>query len=128
MHHLRKIGRITLQVVLLILIWQLGNWLSSHLHLPIPGNVVGLLVLLLLLELKVVRLRWVESGGSWLVADMLLFFIPTTVGIIQYRSLILLQGWRILLAIALSTVVVMAATGGLADLLARRRAEGRVPE
>lgn len=110
-----------MQVGLLTLFWLAGNKLVSLLHWRVPGNVMGMLLLLLLLQLKVIRLEWVEAGTNWLLGDMLLFFVPAAVGVIQYKELMASSGVRILLVIAVSTLAVMACTGLAAEWLVRRR-------
>ncbi|WP_409343553.1 CidA/LrgA family holin-like protein [Paenibacillus sp. MBLB4367] len=109
------------QVVLLMLFSILMNKLSALLHLPLPGSILGMIVLYALLETKVVQLSWIESGAAWLLAELLLFFIPPSVGLIAYRSLLLHEGLRILLVIVLGTVIVMVCTGAVAERMANRR-------
>lgn len=118
---IQKWAQIALQVGLLTLVYLAGNWLAARLPWPVPGNVVGLLIMLLLLVTRGIRLEWVEAGANWLLAEMLLFFIPAAVGIVQYKNLIAGSGVRLLLVIGVSTALVMAATGVTAEYLSRRR-------
>lgn len=51
------------------------EFLSTYLHLP--GSVLGLLLLFLLLQVKIVKVEWVELGAALLLAQLLLFsFLP----------------------------------------------------
>lgn len=118
---IQKWGRITWQVGLLTLVSLLGDQVAAHLPWVIPGNVIGLLIMLALLYTRIIRLEWVEAGANWLLAELLLFFIPSAVGIVQYQDLIVGSGVRILLVIGLSTAAVMACTGLVAEHLAQRR-------
>lgn len=79
-------------------------------HLPLPANIVGMLLLLTLIICRVMPLGWVKAGASWLLAEMLLFFVPAVVAVVNYAELLRLEGWRILLVIGLSTLLVLAAT------------------
>lgn len=122
MFRLKKWSRIAVQVGFLTLVSLAGSQIAAHLPWPVPGNVVGLVIMLGLLFSGVVRVDWVESGSDWLLGDLLLFFVPAAVGIVQYRDLILSSGIRILLVIGLSTVAVMICTGIVAEQMAQRRA------
>jgi len=42
------------------------------------------------------------------LGELLVFFIPPVVGVIQYQELLLASGWKIIAAIAISTFMVMA--------------------
>lgn len=104
------------------LLWGLAtlcNRLAAALHLPVPGSILGCVLLFALLQLGVVRLTWVEAGADWLIAQLLLFFLPPAAGIVQYPSLLARDGWRLLLVILASTTLVMAATGAFAETMAR---------
>jgi holin-like protein len=95
------------------------NFLAEHLHLPVPGSLLGIIVIFILLQTNVIQLSWVDLGAKWLIAEMLLFFIPSAVGVIQYKSLMLSNGLRILLVIMSSSIMVMACAGVIAQKLAK---------
>jgi holin-like protein len=111
------------QVGLLALLSMAGNAAVAHLHWHIPGPMLGMVLLFVLLRTKLIRLDWVESGANWLLADLLLFFIPAAVGIIQYRQTLAVDGSRVVLVIGVSTIAVMICTGLLAEGVLRYRGE-----
>jgi holin-like protein len=94
------------------------NRLTELFRFNVPGSIVGILILFGLLQTKIIKLEWIDLGAKWLIAEMLLFFIPPTVGIIQYKSLIWDSGVRILIVVVGSLFVVMTATGLIAERLA----------
>lgn len=110
---------VPLQVALYIGLFVLADRLVSWLHLPLPANIVGMLLLLALIVFKVVPLRWVKAGASWLLAEMLLFFVPAVVAVVNYGDLLRVEGWRIVLVIMLSTLLVLAATALVVDRVSR---------
>ena len=91
------------------------NWL----HLPLPANLVGMLMLLALIVCRVIPLKWVRAGARWLLAEMLLFFVPAVVAVVNYTQLLMVDGWRIMLVIALSTLMVLGATAWVVDKVYR---------
>ena len=52
---------------------------------------------------------------------MLLFFIPATVGVVKYKSLVVHSGLRIAAVILVSTLAVMACAGWIGEKAARQR-------
>ncbi|CAG8947612.1 unnamed protein product, partial [Penicillium salamii] len=83
--------------------------LVSWLHLPLPANIVGMLLLLALIVTRIVPLNWVKAGSRWLLAEMLLFFIPAVVAVVNYGDLLRVDGWRICVVIGVSTLLVLVA-------------------
>jgi holin-like protein len=123
---LKQIWAIGWQIGVLFLASSAGTFLADHFHLKVPGSMLGMALVFVLLRLKVLRLDWLEKGANWLLGELLLFFIPAAVGIIQYRQVMMADGSRIMLVIAVSTLAVMICTGLLAEFVIRRK-EGETP-
>lgn len=126
---IRPLWQIPLQICFFIGLYLLAGLLVTGLHLPLPANVVGLGLLLLLIFFKIIPLHWLRAGGNWLLAEMLLFFIPAVVAVVNYGPLLRTEGWKILVVIAVSTLLVLAATGLVVDRVYRyeiRRAAQRM--
>ena len=115
---MNRIGKITIQIAILCALAILSNFLVVQFSLPLPGSVVGIVLLFGLLQLGILRLEWIESGANLLLAELLLFFIPSAVGVVQYRSLLLSHGLAILTVVVAGSVVIMAGSGLLATQLA----------
>lgn len=110
---IKSTGQVTGLVIFSLVINKLTEWT----HLPLPGNIVGIVVLFALLHFRIVKLEWIDLGAKWLLAEMLLFFIPPVVGVIEYKELLLANGVQIVVVILLSLLTVMAVTGALAEKL-----------
>lgn len=118
---IKQISIGVLQVAVLFLISMAMNKLADLLHLKIPGSILGIIVVFLLLQLKVIKLEWIERGANWLLAELLLFFIPSAVGVMQYIPLLESDGLQILLVVITSTVIVMLSSGMVASRIAKRK-------
>ena len=75
--------------------------------------------MLALIVCRVIPLKWIRAGARWLLAEMLLFFVPAVVAVVNYTQLLLVDGWRIFSVIALSTVMVLGATAWVVDKVYR---------
>ncbi|KEP26268.1 holin [Bacillus zhangzhouensis] len=100
---------------------KLMNALAAFLHLRIPGTILGILVIFLLLHFNIIKLKWIELGAVWLLGELLLFFIPSAVGVIDYGKLLSQSGTSIVLVVLLSTFVVMLSTGMMTQMIAKRK-------
>ena len=111
--------RIPFQIGLLAAIWFLADCAVRYFHLPLPANVTGMLALLALILLGWVRVEWFRAGAGWLLAEMLLFFVPAVVAVVNYQDLLLQEGWRIGLVLVVSTTLVLGVTALVVDRLYR---------
>ena len=111
--------RIPFQIGLLAAIWLLADCAVRYFHLPLPANVTGMLALLALILLGWVRVEWFRAGAGWLLAEMLLFFVPAVVAVVNYQDLLLQEGWRIGLVLVISTTLVLGVTALVVDRLYR---------
>ncbi|MGG1945239.1 CidA/LrgA family protein [Trinickia sp. NRRL B-1857] len=116
---LGQVGRIAGQSALLAVLWLGADFAARHLGLPIPGGVIGLAALLVLLFTGGVAPRWVKAGADWLLSDMLLFFVPAAVAVVQYGGLFKSDGWRLALVVVGGTLAVMVAVAFTVDQAAR---------
>ena len=104
-----------------LLLFQLcGEIISRFLDLPIPGNVMGMGLLLLALTTGWIDVKWIEEAADILLSNMTLFFVPAGVGVMVYSDLIAAEWLPITVATIFSTFVVMAVTGVLAQKLENR--------
>ncbi|MGU3415963.1 CidA/LrgA family protein [Enterobacteriaceae bacterium C23F] len=115
LHHLQ----VPVQVVLYAGLFVLAEHLVAWGNLPLPANLVGLVLMLALIVCRVLPLNWVRAGSRWLLAEMLLFFVPAVVAVVNYAQLLMVDGWKIFLVIALSTLLVLGATAWVVDKVYR---------
>lgn len=108
-----------LQVLALCVFCFACDALARRFRLPLPGSVLALGLLLLLLATDVLPLASLRRGADWLLAEMLLFFIPAVMAVSQHMALLRSEGVRIVAVILLGTVLVMVATALLVDLVWR---------
>ncbi|GEN35518.1 MULTISPECIES: CidA/LrgA family protein [Aneurinibacillus] len=113
--------RLYAQVLLLYILSEIGNFIVEISRLPLPGNLVGMLLLFLLLITKMIPLHWVSEGSSLLLKHLSLFFIPVAVGLMSYKDLFLHQGWIFFLCILLSLWIGMYATGKVSQTIALKQ-------
>lgn len=115
------------QIGLVCLFWVVSEILVSLVKLPLSGGILGLGIVLLLLATKRLKLDNIRRGAELLLADMLLFFIPAVLAILEHHEFIGLLGLKILFVILLSTMVVMLVTATVVDYCYHWRADHAKP-
>jgi holin-like protein len=109
------------QIILLTVIYQLGNLVAEMTHLPVPGNVCGMIILFLLLLTGIIQIKWIEEGADLLLKHLAFFFIPIAVGLMQWIGLFQLSGIQLFVSIILGTAVCILVMGSVTTMLARFR-------
>ncbi len=107
------------QVALLVLFWLAGSVIVRVAHLPFPASVPGLALLLLLLSFGWLPQSLVGRGADWLLARMLVFFVPAVLAVLDHPEFLGLLGLKILFVLVASTVAVMLVTLGVVRVMHR---------
>lgn len=108
-----------LQIGLIAVFAAAGQWAATAMALPVPGGVIGLALVLLLLATGWLRPMHIRRGASWLLAEMLLFFVPAVMCLLDHGELLGMLGLKIFAVIVLGTLLVMGSTALVIDLCYR---------
>ncbi len=106
----------------LLAMQSLGELLARGLGLPLPGPVLGMLLLLLALRWPVAR-ESVAACADALLPNLSLLFVPVGVGVMTHLALVSQYGLRMLLVIVLSTFIGIATTAVVLWQLSRSDAQ-----
>ena len=109
--------------VLLLLLFQfLGEMLVHFTHLPIPGPVAGMVLLLIALLVRASALQRVAPAANLLISNLVLLFFPIGVGIVLEWDRYKAYGVALLVSVVLGTVLAMLLVALLLKWLLRRSA------
>ena len=122
----KRFVRLVSEVAVLLAIYFLGCQIAVWWHLPIPGGVIGMALLLSAFALGLIKPATLQLGAGVLMAEMLLFFIPALMSLLDYGALVRDDGWRILLVIGVSTLLVMVVTAFTVEAVCRWRSRHEV--
>lgn len=99
-----------LQVGLILTLWLAGQSLVRWSGLPIPAGIIGMILALVLLASGWLAPASLRQGANWLIAEMLLFFVPAVLAILDHREFLGIVGLKLLAAILMGTILVMVVT------------------
>jgi holin-like protein len=115
-----RILKIAWQIALLWLVFRCGSSLVGFLHLALPGNVAGMLLMFALLLSGAVQPADIDAGGGFLLKHFAFFFIPISVGLMTFGPLMRQSGLTLLAVLVVSAAVGVAVTGLTVQLLRAR--------
>ncbi|MEC7378218.1 MAG: CidA/LrgA family protein [Pseudomonadota bacterium] len=106
--------------ITLLLVYQLVGEVTVRLvGLPIPGPVLGMVMLFITLMIRGHTPASVDQASSALLSHLSLLFVPAGVGMMAHFGRIADEWLPITLALLLSTVVTMVATALIMQLTSR---------
>ncbi|WP_180232762.1 CidA/LrgA family holin-like protein [Bacillus sp. AFS055030] len=112
--------QLIVQISFLYLLFFIGNIIQKQFHLMIPGSIIGMLLLFCLLFIPLFKEKWVRDGSNFLSKHLTLLFIPATVGIMNYSSILNVHGLISILIVLVSTAVVFSLTASISSYLTSR--------
>jgi len=117
------------QLFWIILCYFAGYMMSELLGLPVPANVLGLVLLLMLLTMRWIKLSDVEGVADFIISHLALIFVPSAVGIMEYFDLFQANFIKIMIPWLCACVVGYAVTGWVtqAAIRAQERRGNRGP-
>ncbi|WP_340082240.1 CidA/LrgA family protein [Terribacillus sp. FSL K6-0262] len=120
--------RIILQITILSVFSILGTVLHSLLHIPLPGSIIGLILLLFCLSYKIVPVSIISDGAGFLLAIFPLLFIPAMVGVMDYPSFFSIHGAILTIVVVLSNIITIISAGIVSQFMENKINKGKKRE
>lgn len=111
------------EALIILGIYLVGEFLSTSLHLPIPGNILGMVILFVLLCTKVVKVDNISTVTNFLLDHLAFFFIPAGVGLMASMGIIKSTWWQLLVVCLSTTVIIIGVTGIIVQAISKRTKE-----
>ena len=97
--------------IALLLVCQLAGEVIHRLTgLPLPGSVIGMVLLLAWLALVPRERLTLTQVTGWLTAHLSIMFVPAAVGLMEEGAILSRYGLGIVVAVAVSTLLTLAVT------------------
>jgi holin-like protein len=104
-----------------------GEFIAFVSPIPVPGSVLGMLLLFGMLQMDWIKMEEVETAGNWLVNNMALFFVPAGIALITNFGMLQAIWWQVILIVLLSTAFMIVTVGWVVQW-AKRRSEKKKEE
>lgn len=107
------------QLGIILAIWTVGELISSLFSsiITIPGTIMGMIILFLLLQFKILKEDAIKDVTDFLLNNMAIFFVPAGVSLIQSLGLIKENVVVLILSATIATLVIMLVTGKTVDIM-----------
>ena len=112
-----------MQTLIKIFVIFLFYWIGEFASTLMGGFVLGMVFLFLALQLKWIKEDQVDTPAKALTDNMGLFFIPAGVGLMAQMDTVRENWWVILVAVLVSSVLVIASVAYIQEHMERRRSK-----
>lgn len=120
---MKRAGALVFAFLVLVASLQVGTGTAVYFDLPIPGAVLGLLLLLVLISVIGSVPEPLERVSTFLLSHMNLFFVPAGVGLMGYAALVARDWLPIAVALVVSTFAGLAVAALVFKLFAKEGAD-----
>lgn len=111
------------EAIIILGIYFTSEFLSIFFELPIPGNILGMLILLALLFTKIIKLEQIEMISNFFLEHLAFFFIPAGVGLMTSVGIIKDSWLKIILVCIVTTIIIIVTTGLTVQLISKKIAK-----
>lgn len=111
------------QLGIILGIWASGELISSLLSsfIKLPGTIVGMIILFLLLQFKIIKEETIKDVADFLLSNMALFFVPAGVSLTNSLGLIGDNIVVLILSVTVATMIIMLVTGKTVDIMINKK-------
>lgn len=109
------------EAIIILGIYLIGELISKSFSLPLPGNIIGMIILLILLCTKVIKVEKVESISTFFLDHLSFFFIPAGVGLISSFDSVKNSLLYILILCLITTALVIISTGLIVQFIIKMK-------
>jgi holin-like protein len=108
------------QFLIILIVCFTGEVLSKVVHIPLPGSIIGMILLFICLISGILKLEMIEEISKFLLDHLAFFFIPAGVGLLAYVGILKENLMPILVICFITTFLVMIVTGWTVQLIKER--------
>ncbi|MFI3283401.1 MAG: CidA/LrgA family protein [Rikenellaceae bacterium] len=107
-------------IAIILGVYLLGEVISRLIGGFMPGSIIGMILLFISLQSGIVKEEDVKGVCNFMLNNMMLLFVPVTVGIMISYTIISDAWLTILISLIISTAMVIIVVGLLQQTLGRK--------
>ena len=112
--------RVIAGIAILVALNFAGDWLAHVAHASVPGSVIGMLLLVLLVQARILPVETVRASADFLIRHLALLLVPAGAAILLYADSLRDSLLAVGAAALLSLVSVLLVVGLVAERVMRK--------
>ena len=107
--------------ILLLSIYFVSEIISKSLNLPVPGSIIGMILLFVLLTSNIIKIEMVENLANFFLDHLAFFFIPASIGLMTSFASLKGSIFKIILLCILTTIIVISVTAIIVQFICNKK-------
>lgn len=99
------------EALIIFAICLIGDAIVELTGIPIPGNIIGLLLFLVALCTKIIKVEQVDTVSTFFLDHLAFFFVPAGVNLMTSLGLLKSSIVQIIIVCIVTTAIIIASTG-----------------
>lgn len=120
------------EFLIILVLYFIGELIAKTLNIPIPGNIIAMILLFLSLCTGVIKVEKVDTISNFFLDHLAFFFIPAGVGLMNSFGSIKSSAIQIVIICIVTTIIVMAVTGIVvqftSNMLSKRKLDKEIDD
>lgn len=120
------------EFLIILVLYFIGELIAKTLNIPIPGNIIAMILLFLSLCTGVIKVEKVDTISNFFLDHLAFFFIPAGVGLMNSFGSIKSSAIQIVIICIVTTIIVMAVTGivvqFISNMLSKRKLDKEIDD
>ncbi|ENZ03459.1 CidA/LrgA family protein [Clostridium thermobutyricum] len=108
------------EALIILILYIIGEVITAVTHVPIPGNIIAMILLFIALCLKIIKLEQINTISNFFLDHLAFFFLPAGVAVMNSFGLIKANIVQILIVCLVTTAVTMTITGLVVQAIANK--------
>ena len=108
--------------ILLLSIYFVSEIISKTLNLPVPGSIIGMILLFVLLTSNIIK---VENLANFFLDHLAFFFIPASVGLMTSFASLKGSIFKIIFLCILTTIIVISITAITVQFICNKKSKNK---
>jgi len=101
----------------------IGYFLERCLKIPMPANVLGMIILFFALYIKIIKLEDVKEVGSFIIKHLAIFYVVPSVGIMVYFDLLKANFLIIIVPVLISIILGFLVAGRVTQIMIKKESK-----
>ena len=101
----------------------IGYFLERFFKIPMPANVLGMIILFLALYIKIIKLEDVKEVGDFIIKHLAIFYVVPSVGIMVYLDLLKTNFLVIIVPVLISIVLGFFVAGKVTEIMIKKESK-----
>lgn len=116
------------EFAIILAITYISSIISKYTPIPIPGPVIGILLLFILLNFKILKVENIKNATNLMLTNLAFLFLPPGVGLLKSINILANNWHKLFFVVVITTIITLVVTGWSVQFIIKRKEEAKKDE